>query len=53
MKKKLSIIVKLDDLKIRIPTAKSGFDFKDKKKYNRKAKHKKNNGPDEGSFLIF
>lgn len=26
---------------IRIPTSKKGFDFKDKKKYTRKKKHKK------------
>ena len=39
-KKKMTMIVDLSDVKIRFPIPKPGDDHGDKKKYNRKKKHK-------------
>ncbi len=56
-RKKLSIVVKLEELNFRKKIARPGVTFKNKKGYTRKLKHKKGKGWDDGKikspFFIF
>lgn len=51
-KKKSEVVVETSEIKIRKPIPKPGFSFKDKKKYDRKLKHKKGWGESPNPFLF-